>query len=115
MHLQPASAPLPAESMPSPNTLIACPGGEVMPAMFFYAVEGADLRRIASDYGFEVCFADLDAFCCDELDWKRYDAEPGAVLAEFTADVPEGWQFGGKWHSDNGVAACFLRPIGEQH
>lgn len=103
----------PAEVMPTPDTLVQLHGGQVQPAMFFYVIEGQSLVDIASEHGFDCQFGELFGALptveeC-EAEEAAYNLHPDKVLAEWNPTVPEGWQFGGKWHGEEGPVACFLR------
>lgn len=117
LYVEPPPASSPAVVvMPPGDALVACGGGQILPAMFFYAIEGANYSDIAKENGFNPLFVGFEADDHDTTEaadaWiAAYDAEPDKVLAEWMPSTPDGYTFGGKWHTEDGLCACFLRPI----
>ncbi|KQT50312.1 hypothetical protein ASG47_19605 [Devosia sp. Leaf420] len=103
----------PAEIMPAPETPIQLHGGQIQPAMFFYTIEGQNLYHIAIEHGFDCQFGDLfDQGLTDEENedaLASYERTPDATLSAWVPEVPDGWQFAGKWHGEDGPVSCFLR------
>ena len=101
------------EQMPAPDILVGYHGGQIMPAMFHFALEGDDLPRIAREHDFEVSFAallgELPTEDENEALEAAYEKDSSKVLADWQPQVPDGWRFGGKWHDEDGPIACFLR------
>lgn len=99
--------------MPAPETPIQLHSGQVMPAMFFFALEHHDLDEIATEQGFELAFREtIGSLATDEANdalAAAYVVDPDKVLAEWDQPAPQGWQFGGKWHGEECPVACFLR------
>ncbi len=99
--------------MPAPDALVRMHDGQVMPTMFWFAIEDSDLDEIASEHGFETGYRDLfgsqDTEEADEALEAAYERNPIATLEDWQPEAPEGWQFGGKWHTEDGATACFLR------
>ena len=97
------------QDAPAPDLLIEYPDGSVMPLMFHFAIEGHDLGAIATEAGFETRWQDLDER--DEPDLYADYFEHGAddVIGRWNVVAPDGWQLGGKWDTEDGPTACFLR------
>lgn len=109
----PVATVIDASRMPAPDLLVQSHGGQVMPSMFWFAIEGQSLHDIASEHGFDISFHDIIAGAESEEAGAaleaQYTVNPDGMLAEFAPDVPLGWQYGGKWHGEDGPVACFLR------
>ncbi len=109
-----AEAVIDAARLPAPDTLVQSHGGQIMPAMFWFALEHHDLGEIIQEHGFEGRFTGWPDFDAPDAVIALYAADPEKVLVEWTPAVPDGWQFGGKWHGEEGPVACFLRKRLEQ-
>lgn len=99
--------------MPAPDALVRMHDGQIMPAMFWFAIEDSNLDEIASEHGFETGYRDmlgsLETDEANEVLKTAYEVNPADTLAGWRTDIPNGWQFGGKWHTEDGATACFLR------
>lgn len=108
---------LDASIMPAPETVIRMHGGQTMPAMFFYAIEGQSFADIASEHGFDAQFLRLANDVGVEAMAERYqeasDAGTAAAMDQILADwqptTPEGWTLSGQWHGEYDAIALFLR------
>ncbi len=101
------------EDMPAPGAAVEYDDGEFSPAMFHYAIEGADTRAIAREHGFDCRFLMMEDDSRDEVEplRQRYGGGDDTALAEWTPpDAEEGWTLAGKWQSEDGPVALWLRP-----
>ncbi|HWV19498.1 MAG TPA: hypothetical protein VN036_00545 [Devosia sp.] len=118
---KPKHSPLPEGSgaldpsrLPEPEALVGYHGGQTMPAMFHYAIEGQSLAEIAKGHGFEVRFQDMlgsgpDDAANEALE-AAYEADADKALADWHPTFDgEGWIYAGKWHDEDGPTSCFLR------
>jgi hypothetical protein len=99
--------------MPECHEMVECHDGQVLPVMFFYAIEGADYSEIAKASGYDIRMATVEADDSEDAEaWlSAYEADGAKVLGEWQPVAPEGYSFGGKWHTEDGIAACFLRKL----
>lgn len=104
---------LPISALPPATQLVALPDNMVEPLMFRFSLESDDPAAIAREHGFEVKWRELEGQ--DEALYAEYleDAgnDIGAIMARWQPEVPEGFAFGGKWDTDDGPIALFLKPV----
>lgn len=97
------------EELPAPETLIDYGDGGFGAAMFHYsATETDDIIAIAHEHGFDIAFMSLEDDVGAESLLER-NGEGENVLAEWNPEVPSGWLLGGKWDTEDGPVAVFLR------
>lgn len=99
-----------ADEMPAPETLVDYGHGMCGAAMFHYGAEGDSVVAIAGDNGFDVRLLRMH----DELGEEHtlvqvYDEGDPEVIGRWQPIVPEGWQLGGKWDTDDGPVAVFIK------
>lgn len=97
------------QDAPGADLLIEYPDGSVMPLMFHFAIEGHDLSVIAAEEGFETRWVGLDEQDDPDLYRDYFEGGAGDVVGRWAVVPPDGWQFGGKWDTEDGPIACFLR------
>lgn len=97
--------------LPKVEELVQAGDGAIQPVMFFYAIEGASLAEIARGHGYEVRCISWDGEVNEDGWYDAYGEDPEKVLTEWQPMPPEGFTFGGKWHTEDGIEACFLKKL----
>lgn len=108
--------PIAPEAMPAPNTIIVYSGGHFAPAMVHWATENCDLGHIAREAGFECRWLRLDEDLPEDdpiyVDWSEYGASADDILPRWQpTEQGDGWVLSGKWDTEDGPTALFLRPL----
>lgn len=96
-------------NLPPPETLIEYPDGSVTPLMFHYASEAENSKAVLDEQGFEARTLYLESDADNEALNKEYEDGAEDVIGRWHPKVPDGWMFGGKNDTEDGLVAWFLR------
>jgi len=102
--------------MPSPDTVLEYPNGNIGLAMFYYEMpEDTDAEAVARENGFESEFVYLEN---DEREeavklFEEYEnGSDGQVISNrWNPEVPDGWTFAGANDTEDGPIAMFVRRL----
>lgn len=97
------------EDLPPADALIDYGEHGCGAVMFHFAPKGFSIRQIAHEHGFVVCLLEMAGDESAAALFERHQ-NGDVVLPEWNPLAPEGWTLGGKFCSDEGPFAIFLRP-----
>lgn len=102
-------------AMPAPDTLVDYGEGSFGPAMFHYATEGCSAKNIAAENGFEITNLMLEDTAEEgsPAALAVENGEPSSVMLPLWTppDLGDGWKLSGRFDSDDGPVALYLRPL----
>ena len=105
-----------SNDMPAPDQIVAYSDGSFAPAMFHFLHEGIDVRDIARENGFVTSFLSFESVV-DEDDplARRYEDGDADVVKDWTPpDGTDGWTLSGKYDTEDGPVAIYLKPLAAQ-
>lgn len=100
--------------MPAADTIIDYGELGIGPAMWHWAIEGDDLKRIAREWGFEARFFSMESDLAGEPDsqlMKDYEAGDHTLPARWRPAPVEGWTLAAVHDTEDGPVAWFIRPL----
>jgi|GEM_PF-1500260 len=100
--------------LPSPDTLIDLGDLGCLALMFIFAAEGHRIDMIAGEQGYECKFMLMeDDVEDDDPVYVRYfdEGDPAAIKDWEPTPLTEGWQLGGKYSTEDGPCAVFIRKV----
>ncbi|MDO8684513.1 MAG: hypothetical protein Q7N50_13655 [Armatimonadota bacterium] len=104
-----------AAALPKPHELVEYPDGTIVAVMFHYLPEETAINRVCAANGYEFVTLKME----DDLDendpiiqaWiDGEDVVARWIPPEFPSGH-SGFSFGGKWDTEDGPVACYLRNL----
>jgi hypothetical protein len=115
----PAEGRLNPADLPPAQAIIDYGNGHLSPVMFHWAAEGQNLEHIAREAGFECRWLGMDDDLDDMdrvfVDYFEHGASADEILPRWQpTEQGDGWVLSGKWDTEDGPTAVFLRPLAKR-